>query len=141
MSLDFSIPGEARLTMAGYVKEILTTSGVTGKAATPATEGLFDVRGKASAVSEEVRVWFREVVAQLLYLAKRIRPECVTAVAYLATRVTKCNGDDVEKLFRRGPTETKRVILQPGVLGICVRLYVDVSYGVHSAASHIRGAA
>ena len=37
MSLDFSTPGEAKLTMAGYVNEILTTSGITGRAATPAT--------------------------------------------------------------------------------------------------------
>jgi hypothetical protein len=44
--------------MAGYVDEILTTSGVTGM---------------SELVSESSRVWFHRVVAQLLYLAKRVR--------------------------------------------------------------------
>ena len=136
MSIDFTTSGEARLTMAGYVQEIITTSGVTGTAATPATDGLFEMRGNAAAVSEAVRVWFHRVVAQLLYLAKRIRPECLTAVAYLSTRVTKCDEDDVEKLYRlvryvRGTSDVG-VVMRPGVLGITVRLYVDASYGVHT---------
>jgi hypothetical protein len=44
------------------------------------------MRGDALSVPEFVRVWLHRVVAQLLYLAKRIKPECLTAVAYLATR-------------------------------------------------------
>jgi hypothetical protein len=55
------------------------------------TDGLFEVRKSALPVPEEVRVWF---------LAKQARPELLTAVSYLATRVTKCNGDDVDKLIR-----------------------------------------
>ena len=51
-------------------------------------------------VSEPTRVWFHKVVAMILYLAKRTKPECLTAVAYLATRVNKCTVDDVEKLQR-----------------------------------------
>ena len=50
--------------------------------------------------AEEVRVWFHHLTAQLVYLAKRVKPECLTAVAYLATRVTRCNVDDVDKLHR-----------------------------------------
>jgi hypothetical protein len=38
ISVDFSHAGEARLTMAGYVNEILTTSGVSGTARTPAAD-------------------------------------------------------------------------------------------------------
>jgi Reverse transcriptase (RNA-dependent DNA polymerase) len=135
MSLDFTVPGEARLTMAGYVQEILTTSGVTGTAKTPATDGLFEMRGDAASVPGFVRVWFHRVVAQLLYLAKRIKPECLTAVAYLATRVTKCDADDTEKLHRLvryvRHTEEAGVVLRLGATGIAVRLYVEASYGVH----------
>ena len=87
-------------------------------------------------VSEEQRSWFHSVVAKLAYLAKRARPECLTAVAYLATRVTKCTGDDIEKLSRVlryiAGTKDRGVILRPGKLGVCVRLYVDAAYGVHS---------
>jgi hypothetical protein len=42
VSLDFTHSWEARLTMAGYVQEILDTSGVTGTARTPASNTLFD---------------------------------------------------------------------------------------------------
>jgi hypothetical protein len=71
----------------------------------------------------------------ILYLAKRARPEVLTAVSYLATRVTRCDSDDVDKLIRviryiRG-TREMGMILRPGVSGIRVHLFVDASYGVH----------
>ena len=102
MSIDFAHASEARKTMASYVKDMLLSSGVTGTARTPATDGLFEVWDDAVVVSEEIRVWFHRVLAQLLYLAKRVRPECLAAVAYLATRVTRCNSHDIcsEVLFR-----------------------------------------
>ena len=64
------------------------------------------------------------------YLAKRARPECHTAVAYLATRVTKCTTDDIEKLKRvfKYIAATK----DRSVLGMYGHLYVDALYGVHS---------
>ena len=72
----------------------------------------------------------------LLYLSKRARPDCLTAVSYLATRGTKCDTDDVGKLVRlvryiRG-TREMGVVLRPGEIGVQVRLYVDASYGVHT---------
>ena len=134
MSIDLTHSGEARLTMCGYANEILLTSGVPGTARTPASDTLFD-DDESEYVSENLRVWFHRVVAQLLYLAKRTRPECLTGVAYLATRVTRCTVRDVEKLHRMVRyirwTSDHGVVLRPGVLGIVVRLYVDASYGVH----------
>jgi hypothetical protein len=64
--------GKARLTMSGYLNEILMTSGVTGTARTPATDTLFEADA-TKLVSEDVRVWFHRVVAQVLYLANRTR--------------------------------------------------------------------
>lgn len=76
------------------------------------------------------------MAAKLAYLAKRARPECLTAVAYLATRVTKCFTDDVEMLKRVvkyiSSTKEHGAILRPENLGVCVRLYVDAAYGVHT---------
>jgi hypothetical protein len=87
VSLDFTHSGEARLTMAGYVQEILSTSGVSGTARTPATDTLFDA-DDSEPVSEAVRVWFHRVVAQILYLAKRTRWECLPTVLLLAQHRT-----------------------------------------------------
>jgi hypothetical protein len=135
MVLDFTHAGEARVTMCGYVDEILKSSGVPGTARTPGTDGLFDVRDTALPVPEEVRAWFHKHVAMILYPAKRAKPELLTAASYLATRVTKCDSDDVDKLIRlvryiRG-TRDMGLILRPGASGIRVHLFVDASYGVH----------
>jgi hypothetical protein len=127
ISLDFTHAGEARLIMAGYVDEILITSGVTGTARTPAADTLFD-DDMSELVSERV-------VAQLLYLAKRLRWERLPAVSHMAGDVQRCTVRDVEKLHRlvryiRG-TRDLGVVLRPWALGMVVRLFVDASYGVH----------
>jgi hypothetical protein len=75
------------------------------------------------------------LVAKLLYLAKRTKPECLTAVSFLATRVTMCTADDVAKLARLMAyiryTRDTGIVLRPGHLGICVRIFVDAAFGVH----------
>jgi hypothetical protein len=50
--------------------------GVSGTAWTPATDTLFNA-DDSEPVSKAVRVWFHRVVAQILYLAKRTRLECL----------------------------------------------------------------
>ena len=135
MVLDFTFTGEVRVTMSGYIEDILKSSGVQGIARTPGTDGLFEVRDTAFTVPEEVRVWFHRTVAMILYLAKRAKPECLTAVSYLATRVTKCDSDDVDKLVRLvryiRASKEMGIVLKPGASGIRVHLFVDASYGVH----------
>lgn len=100
MVFDLSVRGQVKMTMQGYVEDVIAYSGIVGHSRSPATSGLFDTRDGAVLVSETQRSWFHSVVAKLAYLAKRARPECLTAVAFLATRVTKCTVDDVEKLKR-----------------------------------------
>lgn len=78
MVLDFRHAGEVRMTMGGYIDEVLKSSGVLGTAHTPSTDGLFEVRGT---VTEGVRAWFHRTVAMILYLAKRAKPELLTAVS------------------------------------------------------------
>ena len=135
MCIDMSVSGEARITMGGYAREIVSISGVQGTSKSPATDTLFTTREDAASVTEHTRVWFHKVVAMVLYLAKRTKPECLTAVSYLATRVNRCTVDDVEKLQRLvryvHATRDDGVVLRPGVMGVTVRLYVDASYGVH----------
>lgn len=137
MVFDLLVVGEARMTMKGYVEDVITYAGITGtNARSPATDGLFETREDAELVDETERSWFHSVVAKLAYLAKRARPECLTAVAYLATRVIKCTRDDIEKLKQAlkyvAGRKKRGVVLRPGKLGVRVRLYVDAAYGVHS---------
>ena len=121
--------------MMGMEADILSTSGVTGVAKTPATEALFDVDTDKLPVEEQEQDWFRSNVAKLLYLGKRARPEILTATTFLATRAAKADSDDMGKLRRvirylRG-SAGRGIRLCPGALGVSVRAYVDAAYGVH----------
>ena len=137
MTFDYSIAGEVRITQAGYTADILLDCGLdpSKTAPTPATEHLFDTREESEKASEERADWFHRNVAKLLYLAKRTRPECLTAVAFLATRVTKCDLDDLTKLTRLllyvNGTKERGIVLRPGARGIRVRSFVDAAYGVY----------
>ena len=95
MVFDLTVAGVARVSMSGYVEDMLKKN-----AKTPATEGLFDIRDGAVMASEDQRVKFHRLVAKMLYLAKRARPDCLTAVVFLATQVTRCTTDDLAKLDR-----------------------------------------
>jgi hypothetical protein len=124
MVLNFSHPVETRLSMKGSVEDMLLSSGVTGGAKTPATDGLFEVRADAPPCSEARRKEFHSLVAKMLYLAKKSRPKCLTAVAFLATRVSRCKEHYWEKLVRLllyvNETKERGVILMPGRDGIIV---------------------
>ena len=100
MVFDLTTQGVAKVLMRGYVEDMLKEVGTTKGARTPATGGLFDVRPDIADASEEQRVTFHRRVAKMLYLARRARPDCLTAVTFLATRVTKCTTDDLTKLDR-----------------------------------------
>ena len=81
-------------------------------------------------------MWFHSLIASVLYVAKRTKPECLVTVSALATKVHSCDSDDVDKAIRlvkyiRG-TKDSGIVLRPGVTGIRVHLYVDASYGVHA---------
>lgn len=98
MSLDLSVEGEVRITMGGYVKDVLSNAEIEGTAKMPATDGLFELRPGAALVPEERRAKFYRLVAMVCYLAKRCRQECMPTTGTLAGQVTRCTGDDWEKL-------------------------------------------
>ena len=101
MTFDLGVSGEAKVIMKGYIQDELDGSGTTGLAASPAIDHLFIV-SEIARIEEEERAKFHSMVAKLLYLAQRTKPECLTAVSFLATRMTKCTADDIGKLTRHG---------------------------------------
>lgn len=135
MTFDFRTKGQVSITMKNCIDEILSGCGVNIKCKTPAASTLFDVRETADKLSKEDGKYFHTQVAKVLYLAKRVRPECLTAVAFLATRVHTCDVDDMAKLQR-----LLGYILATRERGIClrvgqhmtVRAYIDAAYGVHT---------
>ena len=66
MVFDMSVLGEARVTMKGYVEDVITYAGAIGtNARSPATDGLFETREDALPAVETERAWFHSVVAKL----------------------------------------------------------------------------
>jgi hypothetical protein len=140
MTFDFTTIGQVCVTMHKCVDDILSGCGVETTKVTPAASVLFDVRDALKATEDEAK-WFHTHVAKILYLAKRVRPECLTAVAFLSTRVAAPDIDDLAKLRRLlgyiRLTRTRGIVLKVGP-SMTVKAYIDAAYGVHqdSGKSH-----
>jgi hypothetical protein len=144
MTFDFRVKGEVKVTMEGCVTDILAKSGVTAAKATPASECLFDVRVDSPLSSKGRQEWFHSFVAKMLYLAKRVRPECLTTVSFLAKRVQCCTVDDEAKLERLLGyvlgTRERGLVLRIGD-AMSVSAYIDAAYGVHANGKSHTGCA
>jgi hypothetical protein len=143
MTFDWSTKGEVKITQSGYINDILGECGVTGTSKSPASTNLFETRENAPSLDNADKDWVHSQVAKMLYLSKRTKPECLTAVAYLATRVTKSNTDDMVKVSKLlkylRHTKDTGIILKPGNEGITVKCYVDAAYGLHSDGKSVTG--
>jgi len=137
MILDFTDPGTVRVNMKHCTDEILKASGVAGKAPTPALEDLYVMDDEQDVLLGPVqKAEFHSMVAKLLYLAKRARPDLLLAVNFLTTRVTKSTTRDQIKLDRvlkyLNSTSELGIALSHGPGPIGVESSVDASFGVHA---------
>ena len=136
MIFDFSVDGEVSVTMDHAIDKIIESGGVTTSYVTPATENLFEIRD-VEKVGQAEREYFHTHIAKVLYVAKRVKPECLTAVSFLTSRVHECDTDDMAKLKRllgyiRG-TSRRGITFRIGE-SMGVRAYIDAAYGVHTSS-------
>jgi hypothetical protein len=134
-TLDFSVDGKCKVTMEGYVADLLAYFKVTGSAATPAQQDLFAVDEGSPKLQPDASAEFHSCVAKLLYLTKRVRPDIMAGVIFLTTRVTKATQQDQGKLTRilkyLNATQDLGIVLEPGK-GLQVVAYVDASFATHA---------
>jgi hypothetical protein len=133
MTFDFSTDGEVKITMNKYITEVLKFTDIKGTVATPATTDLYSIVD-SDALDADEREYFHSVVAKLLYLSKRVRPDLLTAVGFLAKRVTVSTKMDKVKLERvlryLNGTPHLGLTLRPSV-DLSIFSYIDASYAVH----------
>ena len=88
--------GFAIVEMKNFIEKTLESSGEPNlrEFMSPAGKDIFTVDPKASLLSEAERKQFHTSVAKLLYLSKRARPDILTAVGFLCTRVTRATIQD-----------------------------------------------
>jgi hypothetical protein len=134
MTFDFTVPGQVKVSQEGYVQDLIKAYDVTGRAQSPAGDNLFAVNEDAEKLSKSETEAFHSKTAKLLYLSKRTRPDILTAVVFLTTRVLNPDVDDARKLDRVlkyvNATQELALTLQPEAR-INVTSYIDASYGVH----------
>jgi dihydroxyacetone kinase DhaKLM complex PTS-EIIA-like component DhaM len=78
INFDLSQHGRARVSMRGYVDDVLALCDTTGGARIPATDGLFEVRKGDDMATETERMYFNSIMAKLLYLAMRDPISCLS---------------------------------------------------------------
>ena len=147
MVLDYSIPGKVKICMFDYIKKLIDESppDMEGESATPAGLHLFEINeNDPTKLSQKESDLFHHMVAKLLFLCKRARPDIQTAVSFLCTRVKSPDTDDYKKLIRvikylRG-TKNMPLTLEAKDLNI-IKWWVDASFAVHpDMRSHTGGA-
>jgi hypothetical protein len=146
MIFDYSVPGEVTISMKNMVLEFLNELGISddAKASSPASSYLFQIDDDDELLNDNEKESFHSLVAKALYMAKRGRPDILTAISFLTTRVKAPNQGDYKKLKRVGSylNGTKDLVLclkanNPFTL----HCYVDASYAVHQDCKGRTGSA
>jgi hypothetical protein len=146
MTLDFSCPLKVKIRMEEYIEKMLkedVPEFYDGQAATPAANNLFIVRPEDTRLDKETADEFHTLTAKLLFLSMRARPDILTAVSFLCTRVSCPTVDDRCKLRRviRYLRSTKELHLTlEGDNVASLHWFIDASYAVHpDMKSHTGG--
>jgi hypothetical protein len=126
------------LDMESSIEKIIKEYGITGTSATPAIDSLFVVNDDDELLNESEKGKFHTFTAKLLYLARKARPDILTTVSFLTTRVSKPNVNDKIKLERllKYVSFTKSLKVTLGNVfnvdnSITIKCYIDTSHGIH----------
>ena len=147
MEIDFSAIGKVQVKMAKYVDEMIESfpspKDLRRDAVSPASEHLYLINDATAKIDSERADIFHTIVAKGLFLTKRARPDIMTAIAFLSTRVREPDEDDWKKLIRllrylKG-TRDLHLTLQADDSSL-VKWFGDASFAVHAnMKSHTGG--
>lgn len=87
------------IDMSFYVSQVLEGAQATIKQS-PGMKTTFTVTEDSRKFTEKERKLFHSKVAKLPYLAKRARPDLLTVVSFLCTRVQVATEEDYQKMDR-----------------------------------------
>jgi len=132
--MDFSSSGLVKITMKKYLEEKLKEFNVTGNSKTPCGNNLFEINNMSNVLPKNEQELFHAKVASILFLGKRVRPDALLTISFLASRVNSPTEEDNRKLDKllRYLNSTKPFCLTLDGKSInSPWLSVDAAYGVH----------
>ena len=104
------------------------------KVTSPAKKNLLEINNKAEKLTKINSELYHSIVAKLLWVMKRGRPDIETAIAFLCTRVKEPDVDDWEKL-KRLLCFLSETINDVRVIGASsmenLHTWIDASFAVH----------
>ena len=136
MKLDYRKEGKVKINITDYLKKILNnlSSKYQGRAITPAENLIFEVIKTMRKLSKKEAQAFHTIVAKLIFLCKQARPDILTGVAFLTTRVREPDKDNYKKISRilKYLSGTRDIILTLESDGTRrVKWWVDTEFTVH----------
>jgi Reverse transcriptase (RNA-dependent DNA polymerase) len=146
MDIMFRADKTVTISMRQYIKDTIDESGIIFNAdgvATPAKHDLFVIDETSEKLSPVRSELFHRLVAKLLYLSKRSRPDIQLAVAFLTTRVSCSTEEDWLKLHRvllylKGTLDLTLILGADSLTKM--ESWVDAAYAVHpDMRSHTGG--
>ena len=145
MDITFRNNGTASISMRHYIEEALEDfpDKINKKATTPARKDLFTVDDDSPRLNEERAQKLHSITMKLMYMCQRSRPDIITVIAFLCTRVTKSTEQDWSKLKRllEYLWSTIDDVLTLGAEDLnSIGSFVDVSFAMHEdMRSHTGG--
>ena len=148
MKLDFTTAGVVSVSMIDYIQDVIkewedATSKLDDgfervikrqKIATAAPDDLFKVDEDQVKLGKVKAKYFHRIVAMMLYVTKRARPDTALSIAFLTTRVREPDEDDWRKLdhliYYLQRTRELPLILGAKKTGV-LHWYVDASFATH----------
>jgi hypothetical protein len=102
MDFNYEVDGVVKISMPQMVASCIEDLEVTDTSRVPAAPNLFQIDGTSPLLEPKRKEQFHSIVAKMLYMSKRARPDILTAVAFLTTRVTHPTEEDFKKLIKIG---------------------------------------
>ena len=146
MRIDYTQKGKVSFSMPQYIDDLLSEcpdSIMKGTSTTPAANHLFQVDEDAEKLNAMDAVLYHHLVAKLLYLGKRTRPDLLTAISFLCTRIQSPDIDDFKKLGRclwyLRDTKHLSLTLEANDMTV-IQWWVDASFATHPKCRSHTGA-
>jgi hypothetical protein len=160
MRIDYSTKGEVHLTMPKHLDDLLATfensrtkvekgfvevTKVTRSRSqrTPAPTDIFVVNEECEKLDKEGQEIFHCLVAKMIYIWKRVKPDCGASMSFLTKRVKASDLDDWRKLVHLMEylkVDRDRPLILSGDKSGTLTWYVDAAFAVHAnGRSHTGG--